>query len=610
MERVNAHGCEKLEATVTDGSETKGKGWLIASAVSLAAAAALLLGAFFMPTIAPAARTSFEMLAGKSSAIREGSDEVDENFTANSQTQRQPRTMPFGVHDYDKALTIAIYNRMGPWQNSAELRRRPLQELAQQYPEKLLEIRAHQLRFDSSGDVAIKRDNEVSAYFGDTSIPRITNLIGPLSKTYPDKAALEAFLEEAEDGMRLDPQNGYFAMMKSMALFANYQDEEAEKLLHAAAIAPNWEDYAYREAESRWNSVKKQPGANSIAHTVVNASILFPHLARLRAMARLTDMLASRAEAAGNHSKSLQLRQDTIALGGSIRKHARTLIGALVGLAISHIGYGHTDATKYAGMDLKEWQKLDTTRRNALQLEAFDAYCKKNGKPEVAALARRESEASKVIHQIGDQLGKGNDEALDSRSLRSIVRNWTITTFTLSNALWLFTLAAAGGLVVALKAERSSAAAAAIGLLALAAILITLNARWGPDMVKLDHSLNALSSSAGNFAGEDEESSWSKLRESKVFIQGSVLVASLALPAFSLLLVGIGRLVRDPRNRASFGRGVFTVSSWLALVTCIYLFVQCATTARIDAAQNNRLDRMAHEEVQYMAERAHVKLPD
>ena len=595
---------------MTEAGEKKGRGWLIASAVSLAAAAALLLGAFFMPANAPAARTSFEMLTGRSSGIREGSDEIEEAFTTNSQTQRQPRTMPVGVHDYDLALTIAVYNRMGPWQNSAEQRRHPLQELALQYPEKLLEIRAHQLRFDTSGDVAIKRDNEVSAYYGDPTTPRVTNLIGPPAKTHPDKLALEAFLEAADDGMRLDPQNGYFATMKAMALFADYQDEEAEKLLHGAARAPFWDDYAFREAESRWKSARKQPGSNSITHTFANASLLFPHLARMRAMARLTDMLASKAEAAGNHSKSLQLREDTIALGANMRKHARTLIGALVGLAISHIGYGHTDATKYNGMDLKAWQKLDPAQRNVIQLAAFDAYCRKNGNPGAAALAHNELEASKAIHQIADQVNKGSDEGIDGRRLRSLVRNWTITPLALSNALWLFAMAAVGGLVVALKVEKTPAAAAAIGLLALSAILITLNARWGVDMVKLDHTLNTLTTSFGDGFGEDEASGWQKLRESRTFIQGSVLVASLALPALSLLLVTVGRLVRDPRKRSSFGRGVFGVCSWMALVSAIYLVLQCAAATRMDAAQNYRLNRMETDEVHYMAERAHVKLPD
>ena len=576
--------------------------------VMLGAAAVLIAVVFMMPSSGPTARTSLQMMLGNAGGLADASSDLERTWTSNASRNVLVKNMPFGVHDYDSALSVAVYNRLSPAASSEKERRRPFEELAINYPERLLEIRAHQLRFASSGDVGLKRDNEVMTYFGESTY-RTNSLIGKPARMLPDKNALAAFLDAADDGMRLDPQNGYFAAMKAMALFANYQDEEALKLLHMAAVSPAWDDYALLEAEARWRAVHKKPGSNCVSRTMIMASILFPHFSRIRAMARLSDMLASKAEAAGDTARSLEIRHDTMLLGVNMRRHSHSVIGVLVGLAIIKMGFAHTDGAKYAGMDPKEFQKMDSTQRTSLRLEAFDAYCKKAGKPEYAAMARHEAKVADGLQEIIDQLGRGQIDVYHLKSLKEVSRSWAITTFALSNAVWLLLLGGVAGIALALGAERKTAAAGAIGVMALAAVLITLNTRWAIDLHKMDKALGLLSAESGGGSGADE-SQWSKIMSSPAFIQGSVLVASLALPALVLFGAGIVRVIRSPRGSYTVTRGVFVGSSVFAVVAAAWAVSQATATARLEEAQNLKLDRMTSNELQYLAEQSKIKLPD
>jgi hypothetical protein len=576
--------------------------------VLLTAAAVLMAVVFMMPSSGPTARTSLQMMLGNASGLAEGSGDLERTWSRNATRNVPVKNMPYGVHDYDSALNVAVYNRLSPAASSEKERRRPFEELALNYPERLIEIRAHQLRYASTGDVGLKRDNEVMAYFGESTY-RTNSLIGKPARMLPDKNALSAFLDAADDGMRLDPENGYFAAMKAMALFANYQDKEGLKLLHTAAVSPAWDDYALLEAEARWRAVQKKPGSNCVSRTMIMASRLFPHFSRIRAMARLSDMLASKAEAAGDTARSLEIRHDTMLLGVNMRRHSHSVIGVLVGLAITKTGFAHTDGTKYAGMDPTEFQKMDSTQRTFLRLEAFDAYCKKASKPEYAAMARHEAKVADGLQEIIDQLGRGKIDVYHLKSLKEVSRSWSITTFALSNTVWLLLLGGVAGIARAVGAERKTAAAGAIGLLALAAILINLNTRWGIDLNKLDKSLGLLRAESGGGTGV-KETPWSKIVSSPPFIQGSVLAASLALPALVLFGAGIAGVIKSPRGSYTLTRGVFVGSSVFAIAAAAWAVSQANTTARLESEQNYKLDRMASNELQYLAEQVKIKLPD
>lgn len=583
--------------------------WYGASLALIVGAVGIVALLAFRADTAQVMKQEAAILTGQSKGLSAAVQETESTFTAGAPPVT-PELLPVGVHNYDVALSNAIDARLRSGNASESDRRHPFDDLALNYPEKMKEIRAHEMRFATMGDIGVKRDNDVMAYFGESTM-RPSPLAKSGLKTLPEPHALQAFLEACDQGAELDRENAYFPAMKAMALFSNYQDGEALKVLHNAAQCKNWDDYSWDEAEARWRSLSRKPGANSLARTMVLSSILFPHFARLRSIARLTDMIAAQKETSGKRLEGLQIRQDTLALGRNMRLHSRNLIGGLVGIAISSLAFAHPDKTLYGGLDKLAFEKLDSKQKSNVKLEVYNKFAKSLGHPEAVTAAEHEIQAGNTYRSISERADGSVQDPFGGEKLREINRSWMVASLSLANAGWLIVLAIACATLVGLRADKSAASAMAIGILAAVAIIVTLSSHWGVEMSKLDKALlNLTDSMTFSNTNSDSESGFNQLRQSPAYIQGSMLVGSLIGPLMVLCAAAAAKLFSGKESCYTMARGALGIAAILAVCTMAFCFTAVKNTARLEAEQHNRLDRLLQNEGRYRAELAHVKLPE
>src|SRR5207249_4525691 len=70
----------------------------------------------------------------------------------------------------------------------------------------------------------------------------------------------------------------------------------------------------------------------SFYNAVQGASILFPHYAQLRAVARMAAYFAIEAEKTGHTEEGISIRHSMLRIAGLMRAKSTTLIGSLVGI--------------------------------------------------------------------------------------------------------------------------------------------------------------------------------------------------------------------------------------------------------------------------------------
>ncbi len=585
--------------------------WYGAALVLIGVSAAIVGLLATRADTAPVMKQEAAILTGQGKGLSAAVQQMAVNYSSGASAVA-PLPLPVGVHDYDAALTYAVETRLQTGNASESDRRRPFEDLVLNYPEKLKEIRAHELRFASMGDIGVRRDNEVMAYFGETTA-RVSPLARSGLKTLPEPHALQAFLDAAEQGAERDPENGYFPAMKAMGLFCNYNDAEALKVLHIAAQCKHWDDYSWAEAESRWRCMSRKPGANSLARTMVLASILFPHFARLRAVGRLADMIAAQKETSGKRLEGLQIRQDTLALGRNMRQHSRSLIGGLVGISISNLAYSHPDKVLYAGLDNLAMQKLDTFQKNTVRLEVYRKFAVSLGHPEAAKAAENEVQAGYSYRSLSESTAANLHDPFGGQKMRDINRHWIVASLGLANGVWLLLLALTCAVLVGLRADKSAASSMTLGIFVTVAIIVTLGAHWGVEMTNIDRALVKLTNTMAMLSGNSTsstESGFSQFRNSPAFVQGATLVGSLIAPLLVLCLAGAARLLSGKGSGYTVVRGTCGLAAVAAVCVTAFCYTAVQNTAQLEVEQHVRLDRMLQHEGRYRAELLHVKYPE
>jgi len=168
--------------------------------------------------------------------------------------------------------------------------------------------------------------------------PSKTSSPPPQPLTRQEINRIRRLLDQAIAGERSDPDNAFFPAVRANLLFALRRDEEALNALKQAAQQPKWDDYAQVEPQSR-TKVKHQAFTEKSAifdlsdYTIT----LFPHYARMRSMARLVVYHATQLEKAGDLKGGMELRIALARYGSLMRSQSRTLIGSLVGAALTSI---------------------------------------------------------------------------------------------------------------------------------------------------------------------------------------------------------------------------------------------------------------------------------
>jgi len=245
----------------------------------------------------------------------------------------------------------------------------------------------------------------------------------------PTPAMIAAFDADAAAGERLDPNNAYFPLLRMFGLFAAHHDTEALAALQRASTETTWREYFEDEVEGHWRiNDGVYGGREAIASMAVSASVLFPHYQDLRGIARIVTYKAVLLEQAGHPEAGLALRQQMMHCGDLMREQCTSIIGNLVGIAISGVARSRPGGSAVVYSRPNESLKQRANR----QLDIYCAYVTRIGHPEAAQEARAEYAAATQARKVTDHVGQygqymfGISTADLNRSVIALASGWLI----------------------------------------------------------------------------------------------------------------------------------------------------------------------------------------
>ncbi|HVK02119.1 MAG TPA: hypothetical protein VM490_01470 [Armatimonadaceae bacterium] len=220
----------------------------------------------------------------------------------------------------------------------------------------------------------------------------------PAAKS-PSADILASFDGAAEAGERLDPDNAYFPAMRAVGYFAAGRDADAVAALERAGRCSHWNEYISEEMRGRWDLAHAAYGSEtgSLARMATAFSTLFPHYAQLRAAARVATVRAMRAEAAGDAAGGIAIRKSVARLGATMRVQASSLIGSLVGQAITGVAAERPGGSPAVASSP---EKAERTERAQIVTREYAAFLQTHGEGREATWYRAEREASERVRGI------------------------------------------------------------------------------------------------------------------------------------------------------------------------------------------------------------------
>lgn len=378
-------------------------------------------------------------------------------------------------HPRDLAVQVASAVRRPA---SAEERSEAIRALEARFPDEPA-VYATALRFAALEAVRIDRDENDDP-------PRSRPVDRTRRRRSPAPDALARFDQDALAGERLDPTNTFFPLMRAAGLFAGHRDQEAVEALLSAAARPGWDDYCRVEVVGAERMQREGLGDRSaLGRLTVDAVTLYPHLAGMRAVARMGLAMAIDAERAGRPEDGLAIRRALGRIGGRMRARSESLIGSLVGIAIAAIATGTPGGEVEPAAPKAEDSEVRTARRMA----AYTAYMERIGHPEEARRARAERAAGGLAREAGRAYF-----SLPFSRVGDVARWWAWDVPLLLNALWMLLLGLGGaalartapmrgGRPLPMAMRRALAGGAALGAVGAVAVLSGLG-RW-PDTALL-----------------------------------------------------------------------------------------------------------------------------
>ena len=437
---------------------------------------------------------------------------------------------------------------------------------------------AHILRFSVQSEVSVRRVEEYEMS------PKRTSTFNVSLPKPPSGERLAQFDRDALAAERLDPDNGYFPLVRAVGLFAAHRDRDAFHSLKLAGVKSEWNDYAEEEMRARLLLSDRVWGPRSVVTRIsYPAATLFPHYARIRALARLAIALAARKEAAGNIVEGIGIRQSLMRVASDMRSQSTTSIGSLVAVALVGIAAAKPGGIPYverpANVPVAQWSQK--------RIDAYAAFLNKHGFQREANWVRTEYQASREVRDI---VQKGIDRSVMSgRGLAAPVLLWIGGAIVLSNALWVWIMGTMLALLAGAGASRRSLALVLLVGFGLLVAIAFSAARWSEALAALVTVMDNLTSDIARpgFQFPPTIARW-----------GTVVLA-LVIPSLFLVLFLVAAGVRariDSRRVA-----IFTMP--LALL----LFIGYAAAAFATAARESRLNGELEEIVDHEG-RAFAKL--
>ena len=253
-------------------------------------------------------------------------------------------------------------------------------------------LRAAILREATTNEVRLHR-NEDNLLEGTPVVPFQPGPDNPVSSP----TQLAAFEADAAAGEKLDPKNAYFPFMRAVGLFASHRDAEGVAAIERASTKPIWHEYFEDGVEGGWRINDAIYGGREVLSAVaISAAVLFPHYEQLRHAARVVVYKAVLNEQAGQFEPGLAKRLALAKCGRLMQVQATTIIGSLVGSAISATARSRPGGIPASILD----KHLTGDQRQQIRLDAYCAYVTKIGHPEAAMQARADNQAWQQAHQV------------------------------------------------------------------------------------------------------------------------------------------------------------------------------------------------------------------
>lgn len=440
---------------------------------------------------------------------------------------------------------------------------------------------AHILRLETANDITIRRDTEYENYMNGrasqyTATPDVQNAT-------PE--AFTNFDHDASVGEQLDPQNGYFPMMRAAGLFAAHRDDEAIAAVRRAAQKPKWDDYTSEETEAVWRLAMDAFGNRSAAiHTVLQASTPLPHFKELRNVARMTVFTAAHLEKAGKIDEGISLRLAGIECGALVRTFSSAPRGGYYGAEMSELQWlrpGGAAPMKLAG-------DMPPNQKNALRRDAFLTFLKQSGHDAETAHAQQEFEAAQRARAILDKSAEG-DYMTPPRQAKNLTAWWIAGNALLVNAIELSLLGAiAVGLVrrkrrmAPMLGERKDnplIPVIVVVTVLLIFLAIAVQTQWGSGFGGLRGVLHTLS-----YTGGDPDSAARFLEPPGPFskpgpMQIAAVLLSIAGPVIVLVSLFFYSVQREQELEVTLLRSLPEVGAILGLgLLILYLILNLLTS--------------------------------
>ena len=242
----------------------------------------------------------------------------------------------------------------------------------------------------------------------------------------PTPAEIAAFDADAAAGERLDPNNAYFPLIRMFGLIAAHRDTEALAALQRASQETAWREYFEDEVEGRWRiNDAIYGGREAVASMAISASVLFTHFLYLREIARIVTYKAVLLERAGHPEAGLALRRQMMHCGELMRGQSKSIIGNMVGMAISDDARSRPGGSADVHSQPNESFEQTENRR----LKNYCAYVTHIGHPEAAQEAREAAAAGALERHVTSHLGEyvfGISIAELARSAIALASGWLI----------------------------------------------------------------------------------------------------------------------------------------------------------------------------------------
>jgi hypothetical protein len=392
--------------------------------------------------------------------------------------------------------------------------------------------------------------------------PTVTLLHTPKPEPVPvSPLVLKIFMDAAADGARIEPRNAYFPTMAAIGHFAAKRDEEAVRALRRAASLPEWREYVPEVALAQVRLLEMRFGrATSLERTAVYSAVMFPHYALVRGLARVAVARAVRLELAGKRDEGMAIRRDLVRLGGLMREQSTSVIGSLVGIAVSQIPGARPGGKPVEKVDTS----LSNEQRLAAKREEYALYLIRHGYATELAEYRAECQAGDAARAAVNGAWEEGPLGLDSLVWGAVA--WGAALLLMGAALWLAGGGLAGAVYLRKRAEREQLGLRPDGWRLSAAVVVAaavaLTAATWPLVRAVADFQSAYMTVVSWGSTEDAETA---VEMAPVF-SVALLAAPLAVVAFVSMVVALFRRVPV---RAGVAQGLRLAGPPLALILLI-----------------------------------------